>query len=749
MNTRFTFGTPGRTFAENIPLGNGILGAMISGDPERERITLNHSALWSGYAHDAVNPAAKDAIAPMREAYFAGRYAEADETAVKCLMRALPYSDAEGSDTPFGAFLPLGELEIFCDRMNMCRAEDFRRCLDIASGVCTVQYCWRGAAFDREYFTSFADSVFVMRIRADRPGNVTAAVRLRRMTDSVCTVLPGGLLRLDGAVSGGNTFCAFARVRISGGTLNGLQDGFLASDADELEILLSASTSIVSESPAGAAELALKQAEQYGFSDLLARHKAAFRAENGNFSLDIGPEPENAESAATFFTSLENGTFPGFCAARFLAFSRYLLLSSSRPGNLPATIQGIWNDQYRPPWNCDYHLNGNTQMIYWPAEACGLSRSHLPLLEWIRTLAVSGAEVARKAFGARGWCAAWVSNPFGYAAPGQTIEWGLFPEAGAWMCMHIRDHFEYTLDMDFLHSFYPILQGASAFCLDMLAPDPETGKLLFGPTIAPEHGFIAPDGTRRFIVWGTAAAQECVWELFRFMLKAGALLMSSDPLLTEIRNAFDRLALPSVDAEGMLGKWILPHTPDGARHLRHMMGLYPGVRLAGERTEELTAALAKTLDDHEEHARCTYWGAGSWSGSWIVNLRARMRQGGKAAEALRLLMRRTLCPNLLALNSDIFQQDGHSGCVSGILEMLVQERDGRIDLLPALPDEWKDGSLNGLRVRGGFELDLVWADGKPSSVSIRSEKGGTCSVAAGGDIREVRLGAGESIRIVY
>ena len=743
MNSRFVFDAPGRDFTENIPLGNGILGAMISGDPERERITLNHSGLWSGYAHDAVNPAARDSIARIREAYFAGRYAEADETAQKCLLRALPYLDAEGSDTPFGAFLPLGELEIFCDRMNMRHPESFRRCLDIDSGICTVQYRWRDMTFDKEYFTSFADSVFAMRIRADRPGKVTAAVRLRRMTDSRCTVLPGGLLRLDGTVSGGNSFCAFARVRASGGTTEKLQDGILVSGANELEILLSASTSIVSGSPETDAELALKQAEQYGFSDLLARHEAAFRTENGNFRLDIGPEPENAESVSTFFTSLENGTFPGFCSARFLAFSRYLLLSSSRPGNLPATIQGIWNDQYRPPWNCDYHLNGNTQIIYWPAEACGLSRNHLPLLEWIRTLAVSGAEVARKAFGARGWCAAWVSNPFGYAAPGQTIEWGYFPEAGAWICMHIRDHFEYTLDMDFLRSFLPILQGACAFCLDMLAPDPETGRLLFGPTIAPEHGFIAPDGKRRFIVWGTTAAQECVWELFRFTLKAGALLGSSDPLQTEIRNAFDRLALPSIDAEGMIGKWIRPHQPDGARHLRHMMGLYPGVRLAGERTEEITAALTKTLEDHETHARRTYWGAGSWSGSWLVNLWARMKRGEKAAQSQMLLMRKTLCPNLLALNSDIFQQDGHSGCVSGILEMLVQERDGRIELLPALPDEWPDGSLRGLHVRGGFELDLVWAGGKPHSVSIRSEKGGTCSVAAGEDVRELRLGAGE------
>jgi len=747
MNSRFVFDAPGRDFTERIPLGNGVIGAMVGGEPERDTITLNHSALWSSCVHDAVNPQAKDALPKIREAYFAGRYAEADELAQKCLMRVLPYNDGEGADSPFGAYLPLGELEIFSSRTDVRHAAEYRRELDIASGICSVQYSHRGTHFTHTYFTSFSEPVFTIRLSADKPGDLTAAIRLRRMLNAVCTVLPEGILRLSGEVSGGNTFCAFAKVRSKGGKVTELQDGLLVTGADEAEILLSASTSLAADNPEDAAKEILDQAADFSFDELLERHRKAYTAENGDFTLEPGPEPQDAELVRTVFDCLRNGLFPGFCAARFAMFSRYLLMCSSRRGSLPATIQGIWNDAYRPLWNCDYHLNANTQMIYWPAEACGLSENHLPLLGWLKTLAQAGTDVAKRVFGARGWTAGWTSNPFGFAAPGKSLEWGLFPEAGAWMCMHIRDHFDCTRDHGFLRDFYPILRGACEFCLDMLAPDPATGKLLFGPTVAPEHGFIGPDGERRFIVWGTTTAQECVWELFRFTLEAGALVMPDDPLLDEVGTAFGELGLPGIDADGMIGKWIQPLTPDGCRHLRHIMGLYPDTRLASHRSPEITAALEKTLLDHEEASRQGCWGAGSWSGGWLVNLWARLKNGEKAEQALNLLMQKTLTENLLALNCNIFQQDGHSGCLSGIAEMLVQENEGRIELLPALPASWPDGSVRGLHVRGGFVLNMIWKNGKTVTVTLRSKNGGTCVLTANKKSHPVTLDADGEITL--
>jgi alpha-L-fucosidase 2 len=306
------------------------------------------------------------------------------------------------------------------------------------------------------------------------------------------------------------------------------------------------------------------------------------------------------------------------------------------------------------------------------------------------------------------------------------MEWGLFPEAGAWMCRHIREHYEYTCDKEFLAEYYPLLRGACEFCLDMLTEDPRSGGLVFGPTVPPEHGFITESGRRCFIVWGSATGQEIVYDLFHFTLRSAEELGCDPDLRAELGEALKRLALPGTDEEGMIAKWTRNLKPDGCRHFRHTYGHYPGERISEEKTPRLIPALKRTVEDQKVHARKSYWGAGSWSGVWLMHHYAKLRMAEEAYDCLKLLMEKTVAPNLMTLNGGVFQGDGLLGSVSGMADMLLQSRDGVLHLLPALPAAWSEGEVSGLCARGGFQVTMRWKEGRALSVQIRADADGVC-----------------------
>ncbi|MBO4303221.1 MAG: glycoside hydrolase family 95 protein [Lentisphaeria bacterium] len=715
------------SFLESFPIGNGDLGAMIGGGLARDILPLNEITLWSSRKHDCTNPLAKESLPKIRELFFAGRYEEANTLAKEKLLRK-DYGDGCAAELPFGAYLPLGELELFFDQYRIQYASPYRRELDLETGIASVSYLLPGQKFLREYFVSGPDRILVVKASSEGPEGMDLRIRLTRPKDAFLPRITENGILLEGAVSGGRRFAAGLRVISADGTCTAHEDHLELRATHEFHLLLAGATDFFGEDPAEKVQKTLAKVQVIPYAELRKRHAEDFTAVSRRMRLQIGEErsePFEAERLAEFLADPDR---EGEAFSMFFRFGRYLFQSSCR-GRLPATIQCLWNGDYKPPWNSDYHLNANTQMIYWPAEKIGLSEGTDALFRWMKVLAAEGKNVAEKVFGARGWCASWISNPFGYAAPGGDIQWGLFPEAGGWMCRHIREHYEYTQDKEFLAEYYPLLRGACEFCLDMLSQDPGSGKLLFGPTVPPEHGFLTENDKRCFVVWGSTAGQEIVYDLFDFTLKSSAELGNDEAFRAKLQEALELLALPGRDEEGRISPWIRTLKSDGSRHFRHTYGHFPGERISEEKTPEMIEPLKRTIEDQKESSRKAYWGAGSWSGVWLLHHYAKLGMAEQAYECLKLLMAKTTAPNLFTLNGGVFQADGILGSVSGIADMLLQSTGGILRLLPALPAAWKNGEVSGLHARGNFLVSMRWKEGHAVSIGIRAETGGVCRLA--------------------
>lgn len=736
--------TPADDFSGAFPLGNGNLGCMICGGLARETIALNENTLWSGHPHSCANAHAREAIPEIRKAFFEGRYEDADRAAREGLLRTSAYRDGDSSESPFGAYLPLGELELFYDHYWIRKSRNYRRELDLETGICRVSFDLSRASYERAFFVSHPDSVLCIRMTAKGGAGWRLRIRLKREKDAEVPEVCGNAILLKGQVSGGRRFAAKLKIFAPEGEVLPHGDHLEVRCSHDFHILLAGATDFSGEDAVSGCEAALENAGKRPYDELLRRHCEDFRRYAGNVRLSLGDELEDAGNLDSFQDRVRDGSQAASAAALFFRYARYLLVSSVR-GRLPLSLQGLWNGDYRPAWDCDYHLNCNTQIIYWPVEKVGLSGGMQPLLRWLKTLAHEGARAAKEVFGARGWCAAWISNPYGYAYPGKDLEWGLFPEAGAWMCRHIREHYEYTADREFLKEYFPLLRGACEFCLDMLAEDPATGKLLFGPTVPPEHGFMTENGANCFVAWGSACAQEIVYDLFDFTIQAADILHEDPDFRETAARAQARLALPEI-VDGMIHPWIHPLKMDWRRHYRHTYGHVPGTRISLEKTPELIPALRKTIGDHEQfNGTGAGAGAGSWAGIWTIHHYAKLREGEKAWRTLNRLMRETVTDNLLTLNSGFFQADGIFGSLSGMADMLLQSHDGCLRLLPALPAAWKDGCVSGLRARGGFEVSMRWKDGRPTGIRIVSHAGGPCRIAAGELCRDFDTGQGETL----